>query len=182
MSQQINDPNVRLLASIAESLRDDYVDLEEEEAWRGSPFGWIRERPSRQVGKIGEQLIAGWCAAKELNVVRSPDAEADRIIEGNRVEIKFSRLWKSGRYVFQQFRDQNYDYAICLGLAPFTAHCWVIPKPTLRQHVIGHRPQHRGREGGDTFWLHVIPDTPESWLQQCGGSLADAFGILRSFR
>ncbi|MCY4437411.1 MAG: hypothetical protein OXE05_08795 [Chloroflexi bacterium] len=182
MRRQIDDPNVKLLASIAQSLREDYFDPEEEEAWRGSPFSWIRERPSRQVGKIGEQLVAGWCAAKDLNVLRSPDAEADRIIEEKRVEIKYSRLWKSGRYVFQQFRDQDYEYAICLGLSPFTAHCWVISKPTLLQHVIGHRPQHRGQEGGDTFWLHVIPDSQEPWLQRCGGKLADAFGILQTFR
>lgn len=60
MSQQIEDPDVRKLASIASLLQSDY---EENEDWIGSPFDWIKTRPSRQVGKIGEQLVSGWCAA-----------------------------------------------------------------------------------------------------------------------
>ena len=99
--------------------------------WSASPFEWIRARPSRQVGKIGEQLVAGWSAAKGFDVIRSPDAEADRVIAGKRVEIKFSTLWKSGVFKFQQFRDQRYAFAICLGLAPFDARCWAISKDLL---------------------------------------------------
>lgn len=115
-------------------------------------------------------------------MVRSGDSEADRIIAGQRVEIKFSTLWESGVYTFQQIRDQNYEHAICLGLAPFNAHCWVISKEILRQHVIGHTPQHRGMSGTDTFWLSVFATNPPSWLQQCGGTLADAFEVLQAFQ
>jgi len=136
MQHRIPDPETQLLASIAASLEHDYLDPEEA-LWKDSPFGWIRMTPSRRRGKIGEQLIASWCAAKGLNVVRSGDSEADRIIEGRRVEIKFSTLWASGVYTFQQIRDQNYSYLICLGLPPFDAHCWVISKDLLRQRVIG---------------------------------------------
>ena len=152
MSPQISDPNVLLLASIAASLKGDYVRIAPD-PWEGSPFAWIMAMSSRRKGKISEQLVAGWCAAKGLNVVRSGDAEADRIIEGHRVEIKFSSLWESGIYKFQQIRDQNYEYVICLGVCPFDAHCWVIPKDLLREHIIGHTPQHMGRRGTDTFWL-----------------------------
>ena len=134
--------------------------------WSASPFEWIRARPSRQVGKIGEQLVAGWSTAKGFDAIRSPDAEADRVIAGKRVEVKFSTLWKSG---FQQFRDQRYAFAICLGLAPFDAWCWAISKDLLCRHVIGRTPQHRGAEGTDTFWLSVDPDEPPEWLRACGG-------------
>jgi len=182
MSDLITDPDVRLLAAIASTLECEYMDRGAADPWLGSPFAWIRTRPSRQVGKIGEQLVAGWCAAKGLDVVSSDDSECDRVIAGRRVEIKFSTLWASGVYKFQQLRDQDYDFAICLGISPFDAHCWVIAKDTLREHVLGHTPQHRGRVGTDTFWLSLSPSAPPEWLRACGGSLAEAFMILKEWQ
>ena len=102
-----------------------------DDPWLGSPFAWIKTRPSRQVGSIGEQLVAGWFAAKGLDVLRTGDSDADRVIDGKRVEIKFSTLWESGDYVFQQIRNQRYDVALLLGLSPFAGSCWVVPKAVL---------------------------------------------------
>jgi len=178
---QIIDEDLRIVAGIAAALKADYVKPAKADPWEGSPFAWIRTRPSRQRGKIGEQLVAGWCAAKGLDVVKSPDAQADRIIEGQRVEIKFSTLWESGVYKFQQIRDQNYAYVICLGLMPFDGHCWVISKDLLRRHVIGHAPQHMGRRGTDTFWMSFPTASPPRWLSSCGGTLSAAFRILAGF-
>ena len=181
MQYEIEDPEVQMLATIASTLRSDY-DEAPDDPWTGSPFAWIRTRPSRQRGKIGEQLVAGWCAAKGLDVTSSRDSEADRVIAGRRVEIKFSTLWKSGIYKFQQFREQDYEFAICLGISPLDAHCWVISKEVLRQYVIGHTPQHTGRGGTDTFWLSVKPAEPHPWLAACGGRLAAAYEILRRWQ
>ena len=132
MEHKITDPDVQALAMIAGSLVGDYV--QEIDIWVGSPFAWIRTMQSRRRGKIGEQLVAGFLAAKGCDVVRSPDSEADRLINGHRAEIKFSTLWESGIFKFQQIRDQNYEFAICLGLCPFDARCWVVPKEVLRDH------------------------------------------------
>lgn len=178
--KKIADPEVQLLAGIASTLRADYDshDL----AWEGSPFAWMRSRPSRQRGKICEQLVAGWLAAKGFNVARSPDAEADRLIESKRVEIKSSTLWQAGFYKFQQFRDQRYDLAICLGISPFDAHCWVIPKATIMDQWKkrdGVEPQHGGRKGTDTAWLTVTPGQEPAWLRSWGGRLATAVNLLR---
>ena len=49
--RQITDPEVQALASIAAILRSDYVKEGQDDPWGGSPFAWIRTRPSRQVGK-----------------------------------------------------------------------------------------------------------------------------------
>jgi hypothetical protein len=179
---RIQDREVQVLAALAGTMKSDYAaaDL----AWKGSPFAWIRQRPSRQRGKIGEMLVAGWCAAKGLDVTKAPDSECDRIVEGVRTEIKFSTPWesggrKSGGYRFQQFRDQDYKIAICLGVSPFDAHCWIIPKRILKKHVIGHTGQHGGSEAKDTAWLHVDPSNPHPWLSECGGRLSKAFGALK---
>ncbi len=178
---RISDPDVRLLVSLAGGLRDDY--LATDRKWDESPFGWIRQRPSRQRGKIGEQLVAGLCAAKDFDVVKSPDSDADRIIGGLRAEIKFSTLWDSGCYKFQQFRKQNYDIVFCLGISPFDAHCWILTKQAVLEAwgtPGGLEAQHGGRAGKDTAWLTVVPDRPPQVLARCGGRIGSAIDRLRS--
>ena len=180
MIRAINDPEVQLLASLSATLKRDYPDSA---IWENSPFGWIKSRPSRQAGKVGEQLVAGWCAAKGLDVTRSPDSDADKIIGGMRTEIKLSTLWKSGGYKFQQLRDQNYRIAICLGLSPFDAHCWVLTKELIMEKwgdPAGLPVQHGGQRGSDTAWLSVNPLSVQPWLKACGGSLSAAFSVLEN--
>ena len=92
--------------------------------------------------------------------------------------IKFSTLWKSGGYKFQQIRDQNYDFVFALGISPFDAHAWVIPKAVLKRHVIGHMGQHTGAAATDTSWLSVKVGEEPHWLMECGGSLTKARDVL----
>lgn len=175
----IRDKEVRLLASKAGCLQADYADHDAD--WEGSPFAWIKARPSRQVGKIGEQLVSGWCAAKGLDVTRAASTGADRNIGGREAEIKFSTLWRTGRYKFQQLRDQDYEIAILLGVSPFDAHCWVVPKRVLMARwgkPDGPQSQHGGRAGSDTAWLEVDPAKPQKWLDEFGGSLAKGLAVL----
>ncbi len=169
----IVDPEVQALAGIASTLQADY--MANDQAWIGSPFAWIKQRPSRTIGAIGEKLLAGWLAARGFNVSRSPDSDADRVIERKRVEIKFSTLWTDNHiYKFQQLRDQDYDVAICLGVSPFDAHCWAIEKADVlsawhedvNREIIG---QHA--EGKDTAWITVSPSSPGRWISQYGGTL-----------
>jgi len=54
LKHHIEDPEVLMLASIASALKSDYVREGVDDPWEGSPFAWIRTRPSRQVGKIGK--------------------------------------------------------------------------------------------------------------------------------
>jgi hypothetical protein len=178
-SQPISDPEVRLLAAIGAGLMQDYVDPATD-PWVGSPFAWIRTRPSRQRGAIGEQLIAGWAAAKGLDVLRTGDSDADRVINGRRIEIKFSTLWESGVYKFQQIRNQRYDTCLLLGLSPFTASCWVVPKAVLLEQPFrrGLSHQHGGAAGTDTVWLSFEADHPPRWLAEFGGTLSAAFKLL----
>ena len=175
----IRDPDVALLATIATTLQADYAQADL--PWQGSPFAWIKTRPSRQVGTIGEKLVSGFLAAKGFNVTRSPDSDADRVVENRRSEIKFSTLWATGSYKFQQLRDQDYEIAICLGVSPFSAHCWILEKPEIMrrwQAREGIDSQHGGAAGSDTAWLTVDPQNVPYWLSARGGSLNRAVAVL----
>lgn len=176
----IDDPEVQILASCAGVLQNDYDD--DDGRWKDSPFAWIRNHPSRTKGTIGEKLVAGYLATKGFDVTRSPDHEADRIVNGRRVEIKMSTLWRdSGSYRFQQLRDQNYEFALCLGISPFDAHCWVLPKSIIMdQWGNGIKFQHGGSSGNDTAWLSVDPGKVPQWLYRRGGRLSDAVPIVGS--
>lgn len=172
-------PEFKLLATASTYLRQDFE--EGYKLWADSPFEWILHLPAGSKGKLGKQLVYQWCALKGLAVDRCSDSEADMLINGHRVEVKFSTLWKSGVYKFQQIRDQNYEYSVCLGISPFEAHCWVLSKAILKRFVIGHLGQHTGSEGKETAWITVDPKIPPEWITQFGGPLADAFLVLKSF-
>jgi hypothetical protein len=172
--QELRDPDVRILAAIAATLKPDYARREAQ--WAGSPFAWILNCSSRQRGKIGEQLVAGWCAAKNLAVLPSQSGQHDRIIQGKKVEIKFSTLWENGSYTFQQIRDQDYDLLICLGISPFDAHGWICPKSVAWRNAPS---QHGGRAGRDTKWVSFAPKAVPRWLAGYGGKLSSAFAILK---
>lgn len=172
----IDDPEVSKLAALSQGMVEDYVNLDVERVWAKSPFAWIRQRPSRQRGKIGENLLAGYFAAKGFNVTRSPDSDADKVIEGVRVEIKMPTLWGNGTLTFQQFRDQNYKLAFCLGLLPFDAHLWVVPKGIVMEHATN---QHGGQAGSDTKWVKFSPDSPPDWISPYGGSLKEGVASFK---
>ena len=178
---KITDPEVRQLAGLAASLEPDYVDREND-PWKDSPFGWIKGRPSRQIGAIGEALVAGWAAMKGFDVARSGDSDADRIINGRRIEIKYSNLWTdNGIYKFQQIRNQDYDFCFCLGVSPFDAHAWFIPKSELMQNrPPALVPQHGGSRGQDTRWLSFPATEAPSWLRSHGGTLAQVRDLIES--
>jgi hypothetical protein len=171
------DPDLQVLVEVSSALSREYVGSAAN-PWAGSPFAWILSRPSRQRGAIGEQLVAQWCAAKGADVRRTGDSDADRLINGHRIEIKLSTLWESGVYKFQQIRDQDYGYLLCLGISPFEAHCWVLPKPLLYTYVIGHMGQHTGSSGKDTAWLSFKAGAPYDWMRPYGGTLAEAWDVL----
>jgi len=177
-----SDAESILMAKLSEDLRPGYQ--RKDSLWDGSPFAWIRSRPSRQIGAIGEMLVSNWCESKKISVSRSGDSDADRIINGVRVEIKFSTLWtENGIYKFQQIRDQEYKYCFCLGVSPFEVHAWFIPKTEIsspRPPALTH--QHGGSEGRDTLWLSFEAKNPPGWLSNYGGTLGQVETLIRKAR
>lgn len=167
----------RELANISLTLRNEYI--KENNRWIGSPFEWIKHRPSRSIGAIGETMVSMWLTQYKFNVSRSPDSEADRIIEGKRVEIKLSTLWEGNFYKFQQIRDQNYSFAIMLGLSPEDAHCWVFTKENIIELINSGviTGQHTGKSATDTKWLQIDRKN-YNFFKQYGGNLNKALNII----
>lgn len=178
MTTPNSSSDFNLLATAANYIKKDFE--QDSLDWCGSPFEWVLSLPAGSKGKLGKQLVFQWCALKNLAVSHSPDSEADMLVNGHRVEVKFSTLWKAGFYKFQQIRNQNYEYCVCLGVSPNEAHCWVLSKQVLLQHVIGHMGQHTGSLGKETAWLTVEPHKPPEWMIPFGGSLEQAFIVLKS--
>lgn len=150
--------------------------------WENSPFAWIRQQPSRRVGAIGEAFARELLAQNGVLVTRPTSSEHDMITDGVRTEVKFSTLWETGRYKFQQIRDQAYDGALLLGLSPHQANAWYVPKTVLMQawasgQLVG---QHGGGGAKETAWIEVIPSAPPAWLAPYGPTLDVALRQLRA--
>ena len=177
MIEKTISPDFELLAAAASFIKPEFQKVES--LWAESPFEWVLALPSASKGKLGKRLVYQWCAVKGLSIDNSPDSQADMMINGHRVEIKFSTLWETNIYKFQQIRDQNYEYAVCLGISPFKAHCWVVSKKILKQYVIGHMGQHTGSAGQETAWFAVNPQSPPKWILPFGGTLEQAYKVLK---
>lgn len=165
------------MATSAAQLALNYV-ASDNDPWLGSPFEWILKVPSRTKGAIGELLVEEWARAKGLDVRRSPSSNADRIINGHRIEVKMSTLWKTGTFKFQQIRDQDYDHCLCLGISPFEINAWLLPKAVLLEYVIGHMGQHTGAAGSDTAWLGFQAESAYSWMAPYGDRLGKVEELL----
>src|SRR5258705_1028223 len=178
MPEKIVSVDFELLATSANFIKPEFTKVDS--IWTGSQFEWVLTLPSASKGKLGKRLVYQWCALKGLSIDSSSDSQADMMINGHRVEIKFSTLWEVNIYKFQQIRDQNYEYAVCLGISPFDAHCWVVSKKILKEYVIGHMGQHTGSSGQETAWFAVNPQSPPTWILPCGGTLEQAYKVLKS--
>lgn len=146
----------------------------EESPWVGSPFEWIMSLPSRSKGAIGERLAADFFEAAGYRVQRPVNSGHDRVINGRKVEVKMSSLWKGGTFTWQQIRDQDYEFCLLLGLAPRQASAWFLPKRVAVERSV---PQHGGKIGTDTRWLTVSADSIPEWMHEWGGSLDECLDV-----
>ena len=171
MNRKITDVDVQIMAEIAATLESDYSDETREEAWAGSPFHWIPKQAPRRIATVGEELVRRWCVAKGLTVASATGKGADLVIEGHRVRLKRATL-SEGKYIINQIRDEDFEYVMFLGLSPFNAHCWVIPKHVaIDQSSVQHGPR--------TEWTTFSPEDPPAWLRSYGGTLSEAFAVLQ---
>lgn len=161
-----------MLAATASYLKEKMQ--QKNDLWENSPFEWLLRIPARQKGALGGRLVASWCASKGLPTDRSKGSSENLIINGNKLAIKFSTLWDNGTYNFQQIRIDNSDYVLCFGISPTEAHCWVLELNYAISHA---KPQHKTE-----YWISFSPQNPPEWLNGFGGSLDQAYEVLRNLK
>lgn len=166
-----------LIADLAIPLVDSERKAREQrlKPWEGSSLKPLLMLPSSTRGKIAKEVVAGWLSDAGHDVRRSGSTESDRLVDGHKVVIKSSTLWDDGTFRFQQFRDQDYEVGICIGIAPADVYVWVAPKETILAETGG---QHTGQNASETKWLRVDPKAPPAWLKEFGGALEIAAEAL----
>jgi hypothetical protein len=175
ISLAVDDPNLAKFIQVTDKVSLEYAATLE--GWSGSPFAWILTLPSRARGAAGEKIVDSWLTNNGFVVQRAKHSGCDRIVNGLNIEVKFSTLWKSGVYKFQQLRDQDYHSVFCLGISPDRVHAWLIPKSVAWEHAI---PQHGGKVGTDTKWLSISAASPAEWMVEFGGTLANVIPIIEA--
>jgi len=163
-----------ILKKISKEICRSYEEKEraKRKVWAGSPFEWfVLDLTSRQKGAAGEKIVAEFLKRQGFSVSKSPDSDADLVVNSRRVEVKCSTLWEGGIYNFQQIRDQNYEILFCLGISPHDAHAWVTRKSSIEWDEISG--QHKGKDAKDTSWVQFPPSQcPYMWLRPQNGDLA----------
>jgi 16S rRNA G966 N2-methylase RsmD len=161
-----------LQKDLDKKLEDD-VDL-----WKNSPFEWILKLPPSRKGKLGSDLIASWLASKGLHIETTKEATKSMIINRRKISLKFSTLWVNGIYKFQQIRSSGYDFVLCFGISPFAAHCWVFE----RKHALKNATkQHKGGAKSE-YWITIDPNDPKEWTKGFGGTLDQAYQIIKKIK
>jgi site-specific DNA-methyltransferase (adenine-specific) len=166
------DPEFLFLATRASELQET---IEEKlDLWKNSPFEWILQLPARKKGKISRLILQKWFASKGIEIVKRPDSSETIIIGNKSFAIKFSTLWESGNYSFQQIKKDGPEYIICFGLSPFTAHCWVLKKEDA---ISNGNPQHKGADNSE-YWISIDPNNVPEWAKNFGGDLEKATKVI----
>jgi hypothetical protein len=114
-------------------------------------------------------------ASKDINIDTSKDASETLTINGYKVAIKFSTLWTTGDYKFQQIRSTGYDHVLCFGISPFEAHCWFFERKFALENA---KKQHKGGTRSE-YWITINPNNPPEWATKYGGTLDIAYQIIQ---
>lgn len=147
---------------ILDDLRDELTGLD---PYDGTKFAWIRSLSSRTKGSLGERFASMFFDAMGCSVQRAPTTVYDRIIDGARIEVKASTVWRgTNQLKFSQIRpgDGEYDAFVFIAFTPEGVHVWLVDRETVWSHAEG---QHRGKgRATDTRWLDVHLDDLPTWF------------------
>jgi site-specific DNA-methyltransferase (adenine-specific) len=159
------DAEYLMLAASVTHLQDKF---EKEDAWSNTPFEWVLQLPHAQKNVIGAQLALSWCKEKGLLT----DANQPFTINSCSMTIQFAMLSANNEYVFEQIQKDQSDAVLFFGISPKQAHCWVLDMDDAISHA---KSQHNSE-----YQIDFNPANPPEWLNDCGGTLDQAFIVLKN--
>jgi hypothetical protein len=175
--------NLLAARSAALAARNSTAKTEEDKAWEGSPFDWFRKKASSTKGKIGRDFVTSLLEASGFAVDRvGVGLEAN----GKTIRVKLSLMWGAGDFTFEQIRETDFDFLLCLGLYPDSSYGWLIPKSELLvdgvlQDREGLKGQHGGQDDPNDFWITAVnAQNPYRWLEPYGGTTDVLIDVIKS--
>ena len=152
-----------LFAKIVSELLNNYKNSEQQ--W-DSQYEHLQTLPPATKGKIARKAVIE--ILRQCWNLKSEQKNNLLLVERKKIAVKFSLIWKQGKYTFEQIRnDKDYDYLFLLGISPFKAHAWIVPKDEVRKIS---EPQH----SQESRWLKINPNNINQWpkyLRKYDGTL-----------
>jgi len=151
------------------------VERKNKNPYKGTPLESFHSLSSKAKGMFFEKLVEEVAKSEGWKVSRGGSSDYDRMIGGQRIEIKGSFLWGEGtNFRWQQLRTaQDYDKVIFVAAYPDRIEFFEADKATVKENVEvqdsrGHWTynQHGGkRVNSGTFFLDGFPeDFP--WMEK----------------
>ncbi len=112
-------------------------------------------------------MLKHWLRKRGLRVRGLKRNSASYLKIGSRlVSLKISFEWDENIFMFQQIRQDTYDYALLLGISPARVNVWVVPRTEQRLFIT---PQHVGPKGPANHLVRVRVDDIPAWLNKYRG-------------
>ena len=152
--------NFRKLAATASMLENE--SKARDKSWENSPFEWLRYFTPHQKEKVGKELILSWLESEGVMLKQEKNLE----LNGQNISFRFSTLFTDEKYEFKDILKDDYDYLLCFGISPYSAHAWVFKRENLSIHIKENL-------------ISINPENPPTWLDKEEGSLESAIENLR---
>jgi hypothetical protein len=140
-----------------------------------SVFLPLKIMSSRTKGAVSEQIFEEYATKHGLIVTKASNSNHDRTINGIKIEIKCSFIWKDGKFRFQQIRtDQDYDIMVFMSVFPDRIEFHQANKQTIKENLekqdadgSWHQNQHGGKKinSGTFFFDCYLTHFPLGWMK-----------------
>ncbi len=144
------------------------------DAYKGSPFYDLKIMSSKTKGAKTEHLFKEIMEVFGNRVSNATNTDHDCVINGNKVELKASFMWKgTNNFRFQQIRpDQDYDYIVFMSFYPDRCELHVCDKKTAKKNLEVQDEQgnwiynqHGGKTtNSGTFFIDCNPNEVD-WME-----------------
>ena len=144
------------------------IERKNKNPYKGTPLESFHSLSSKAKGSFFEKLVEEMAKSEGWKVSRGGSSDYDRMIGGQRIEIKGSFLWGEGTHFrWQQLRTaQDYDKVIFVAAYPDRIEFFEADKATVKENVEiqdsrGHwiYNQHGGKKvNSGTFFIDGFPE------------------------